>query len=280
MAPRAFWTGNLRLSLVVLPVRLYPATGSARKIGFHKIYEPTGERVHYQDVTESEGPVDKDKIVKGYEYQRGRHVTLADEELERVRLESTRTIDLVQFVESRAVDPLYFDKPYFLAPEGKAAAEAYGVIRDVLAETDKMAIGQVVFRRREHVAAIRPHGRGMLLETLRYQYQVRAADKYFGEIKRHKADKETVELARHLVETRTRAFDPDKFHDHYEEALRELVAAKLKHKKLPELPKQPAKSNVIDLMGALKASLKERRKPRAKAPAKRRRKAAARRKAA
>lgn len=269
-SPRAYWTGHLRLSLVVVPVRLFAASSERTKVRFHKIYKPTGERVHYQNVTESKGPVDADDIVKGFEYEKGRYVTFEDEELEKVRLESRRTIDLVQFSKAGEIAPMYYDKPYFVAPDGKYALEAYAVIRDALRASNTTAIGQIVLARREHMAAIRPCGKGMLLETLRYSYEVRDSEDYFEDLPDNKVDDDQLELAQHLIRQKMRKFDPGKFHDHYEEALRELVQAKLKHRKLPEL-KEPRKSGeVIDLMAALKQSLGEKKGPSRRAAARKR----------
>jgi DNA end-binding protein Ku len=283
MAPRPYWSGHLRLSLVVVPIRLYAAASTRDKISFHKIYKPTGERVHYQNVTEKEGPVDSDKIVKGYEYAKGRYVTLEDEELERVRLESTQVIDLVQFAKADEISPLYLDTPYFVAPDGDFAVEAYSVIREALRKTRMAAIGQLVVARREHVAALRPCGRGMLLETLRYAYEVRKAEDYFADIPAQEVDPEQLELARHLIAQKSKPFDPSKFRDHYEKALRELVEAKLKHRDLPEIAEPRPTGNVIDLMSALKRSLGDgkpparkskpsagKKKTKAKAPARKR----------
>jgi DNA end-binding protein Ku len=281
-APRPYWRGHLRLSLVVVPVRLYAAVSEREKVSFHKIYQPTGERVHYENVTKSEGAVDKARIVKGFEYAKGRYVTFEEEELEKVRLESTKVIDLLQFAKADEISPLHFEKPYFLAPDGKFAVEAYAVIREALRKTGTVAIGQVVISRRERIGAIRPCGRGLLLETLRYGYEVRKAEAYFSDLPAGGVDKEQLELAQHLIAQTTRPFDPSRFHDHYEEALRALVQAKLKHRKLPEIETPEPTGKVIDLMTALKQSLGKRgpgtrkraagkaAKPRGGGPAKRR----------
>jgi DNA end-binding protein Ku len=260
-SPRAYWTGHLRLSLVIVPVRLFAASSERTKVRFHKIYKPTGERVHYQNVTKTKGEVDADDIVKGFEYTKGRYVTFEEEELEKVRLESRRTIDLVQFSKVGEIAPMYYDKPYFIAPDGEHAIEAYAVIREALRETGTTAIGQIVLARREHMAAIRPCGKGMLLETLRYSYEVRDSEDYFADLPGGKVDEDQLELAQHLVKQKMRKFDASKFHDHYEEALRELVQAKLKHRKLPELEEPKKTAEVIDLMAALKQSLGEKKKP-------------------
>ena len=275
-APRAYWTGHLRLSLVIVPVRLFAASSERTKVRFHKIYKPTGERVHYQNVTESKGEVDDDDIVKGFEYTKGRYLALEEEELEKVRLESTRTIDLVQFSKVGEIAPMYYNKPYFIAPDGKHAIEAYAVIREALRKTNTTAIGQIVLARREHMVAIRPCGRGMLLETLRYSYEVRKSEEYFSDLPGDKVDDDQLELAQHLIKQKMRKFDASKFHDHYEEALRELVQAKLKHRKLPELEEPKKSAEVIDLMAALKQSLSGKKKPARSAGRARKRKPATR----
>lgn len=260
-ARRAYWTGHLRLSLVVVPVRLFAASSARSKVSFHKIYEPTGERVHYRNVTESRGPVDEDKIVKGFEYAKGRYVTFEEDELDKVRLESRRTIDLMQFAKVGEIAQLYFEKPYFVVPDGDYAVEAYAVIREALRKTGTAAIGQIVLARREHMAAIRPCGRGLLLETLRYAYEVRDGEDYFDGLPAGKVDEDQLELAEHLIARKTQKFDASRFQDHYEKALRELVQAKLKHRKLPEVEEPEPTGKVIDLMTALKQSLGAKGKP-------------------
>ena len=278
MAARAYWRGYLRLSLVTAPVSLHAAVTSSGRIALHKIHKPSGERIHYENVVEGVGEVDKDDIAKGFEIEKGRYVVVEDEELERLKLESTKTIDLVQFVDRDELDPLYFDKGYFVAPDGKIGDEAYRVIREALRRSGKVALGQVVLSRRERIAALRPCGRGLVLDTLRYGHEVREGKDFFEGIEDAGVEKEHLELATEIMKRKTKAFDPELFHDHYQEALRELVKAKLKGK-LPEPLEAPKATNVVNLMDALKRSLGDKTKsaPPAK-PAKK--KPAAKRKAA
>lgn len=254
MAARAYWRGYLRLSLVTAPVKLHAAVTSSGRIAFHKIHKPSGERIHYENVVEGVGEVDKDDIVKGFEIDKGRYVVVEDEELERLKLESTKTIDLVQFVDRDELDPLYFDKGYFVAPDGKIGDEAYRVIREALRRSGKVALGQVVLSRRERIAALRPCGRGLVLDTLRYGHEVREGKDFFEGVEDAGVEKEHLELATEIMKRKTKAFDPDRFHDHYQEALRDLVKAKLKGK-LPEPIEAPKATNVVNLMDALKRSL-------------------------
>ena len=280
MAARAYWRGYLRLSLVTAPVTLHSAVTEKGRIAFHKIHKPSGERIHYQNVAEGVGEVDKDDIAKGFEYDKGRYVVVEEEELERLRLESAKVIDLAQFVERDELDPLYFDKGYFVAPDGKVGDEAYRVIRETLRRSGKVGLGQVVLSRRERIAALRPCGRGLVLDTLRYGYEVREGAEYFEDVEDVAVEKEHLELATQIMERKSKPFDPARFHDHYQEALRELVQAKLKGK-LPEAVEAPKATNVVNLMDALKRSLGEKSEPKAakgKKPAKK--KAAPKRKAA
>lgn len=283
MAARAYWRGHLRLSLVTAPVRLYAAVTSSGRIAFHKIHKPTGERVRYQNVVEGVGAVEKQDIAKGYEYEKGRYAIVEEEELERVRLESTKVIDLVQFAGRDELDPLYFDKGYFVAPDGKVGEEAYRVIREALRRDRKVALGQIVLSRRERIAAVRPCGRGLVLDTLRYADEVREAREFFADVEDDAVEPEHLELAREIIKRKTRPFDPGAFHDHYQEALRELVQAKLEGQPPPE-PKAPRPANVVNLMDALRRSLgdgKEAAKRAPKKPARRpKKKAAPRRKTA
>ena len=182
MAPRAYWKGHVRLSLVSFPVQLFSAAASGSRISFHQIHKPSGQRVRYQKTVPGVGAVDKDDIVKGYEVAKDSYVTFADEELEAIRVESKHTIDLVQFVGACEIDPLYYEKPYFLVPDGAVAQEAFRVIRQALADTGQVALGQVVLSGRESFVALRPCGKGMLLETLRTAEEVRKSAPYFAEI--------------------------------------------------------------------------------------------------
>jgi DNA end-binding protein Ku len=275
---RAYWKGHIRLSLVTFPVELYPAISDAQKVKLHKISRKSGERIHYKDTTESEGDVKKENIVKGYEYEKGHYVEIEDEELRKLKVESSHTIDLVQFTGLKDIDPIYFDKPYFIAPDGDIAMEAYITLRDALRESGKIALGQITAGGRERIAAIKACGKGLLLETLRYNYEVREADRYFGDIDAGEhPDKEQLSLAQELIEAKSGKFDPKSFKDTYQEGLLEVIKAKLGHRKV-KLPKaRPEPGNVVNIMDALKRSLAEtggkkkksvkkaRRKPRKKA---------------
>lgn len=257
MAPRAYWTGHLRLSLVSVPVRLYTATSSSHKLALHQVHKPTGERVRYQYTVPGHGPVERDEIVKGYEYEKGRFVLLETDEIEDLKIESKKTVEIVQFVDSHEIDPIYYEKPYFVVPDGDLADEAFIVIRNALKETKKIGIGQVVISGKEHIASIRPCGRGLILETLRYEDEVRDADKYFDDVEEVDVDADQLDLAKELINRKSSPFDPSKFEDHYQEALKELVKAKIEHRPAESAGdgKQPRGGNVVNLMDALKKSL-------------------------
>jgi DNA end-binding protein Ku len=260
---RPYWKGHIRLSLVAFPVRLYPAVETAKDVRFHYVHRPTGERVHYQPVVEDRGPVDRDEISKGYEYERDKYVIVENKELERLKLESTHTIELVQFVADAEIDPIFYDRPYFVVPDGKLAEEAYRVVRDALKEARKVAIGQVVLNNKERIVAMRPCGRGLLLETLRYDDEIREAERYFEDVSARPVGGEQLELAEQLINSKTAKFDPAKFKDHYQAALRELVAAKLHGRLASKEKEKPAGgAKIINLMDALKRSLKTEGQPK------------------
>lgn len=257
MAPRAYWTGHLRLSLVSVPVRLYTATSSSHKLALHQVHKPTGERVRYQYTVPGHGPVERDEIVKGYEYEKGRFVLLETDEIEDLKVESKKTVEIVQFVDSHEIDPIYYEKPYFVVPDGDLADEAFIVIRNALKDTKKIGIGQVVISGKEHIASIRPCGRGLILETLRYEDEVRDADKYFDDVEEVDVDPDQLDLAKELIKRKSSPFDPSKFEDHYQGALKELVKAKIEHRPADSTVggKPPRGGNVVNLMDALKKSL-------------------------
>ena len=253
--PRAYWSGHIRLSLVSFPVRLYPATTSGKEIQFHQIDKKSGERIRYQTVVPDKGPVPREEIVKGYEYERGRFITFEPEELDDLKVETKHTIELNQFVDTRDVDIVYFEKPYFVVPDGEIAAEAYVVVRDALRDTKKTGIGQIVLSGKERIAALRPCGKGLLLETLRYADEVRKANLYFDTIADKKGDEDQIALAKTLIERKTAEFDPSKFEDHYQNAVKELIAIKLGQQK-PEPDEAPRRTaTVVNLMDALKKSV-------------------------
>jgi DNA end-binding protein Ku len=264
MAARPIWRGQIRLALVSIPVELYPATKSGAQIQFHQVHEPTGKRIQYEKVVPGVGPVDRDEIVKGYEVSKGHYVLLDPEEIESVKLESRKTLDLVEFVDLHDIDPMYFDKPYFVVPADDLAEEAYVVMRDALKASKKVGVGQLAMRGQEYVVALKPCGRGLLLETLRYADEVNKAQSYFREIGDHEPDADLLDMAAMLIERKTGKFDPTEFHNRYVDALHKLIAEKQRRKgekiiQQPEGP-PPKGSNVIDLMAALKRSLGDERK--------------------
>jgi len=261
MAARAIWRGQIRLALVSIPVELYPATKSGAQIQFHQVHEPTGKRIKYEKVVPGVGPVDRDEIVKGYEVSKGHYVLLDPEEIESVKLESRKTLDLVEFVDTHDIDAMYYDKPYFVVPADDLAEEAYVVLRDALKAAKKIGVGQLAMRGQEYVVALKPCGRGLLLETLRYADEVNKAQSYFREIGDHEPDADLLDMASMLIERKAGKFDPSEFHNRYVDALHRLIEEKQKKKgeKIIEDPDAdappPKGSNVVDLMAALKRSL-------------------------
>lgn len=259
MAARPYWKGQIRLALVSIPVEIYSATKSGATVAFNQIHEPTGKRIKYEKVVPGVGPVDADEIVKGFQYEKGSYVLLDDEELEAVKLESKKTLELTQFVDPNEIDPLYYEKPYYVVPADDLAEEAYVVLREALRDTKKVGLGQLAMRGREYIVSLKPCGRGILMETMRYADEVNKAQGYFRDIDDVKPDPELLELAEALIERKSGHFDPSKFKDHYVDALHELIERKRKLKggkikaEDEELPKRG--SNVIDLMAALKKSI-------------------------
>lgn len=280
MAARSIWNGHIRLSLVTFPVHLYAAVTESEKIRLNKVDKKSGKRIHYQNITDEKKIVDPEDIAKGYEYEKGHYILIDDEEVKALRAESTHMIDLVQFTELKNIDAIYFDKPYFLAPDGKVATEAFVTLRDSLRQSGKAAIGQITMAGKERIAVIKPCGKGLVLETLRYEYEVREASEYFEDIpEKIKVPKEQVDLAALLIESKTADFEPRLFKDRYQEGLLEIIEAKMKGKKLPTPAKQAAPGKVINIMDALKKSL-EQSKGAAKKPPNKASKKAARKKAA
>src|SRR5690349_10001503 len=273
MAARSIWRGQIRLALVSIPIELFPATRSGAQIQFHQIHEPTGKRIKYEKVVPGIGAVDKDEIVKGYEVSKGHYVLLDPEEIESVKLESRKTLDLVQFVDEDNIEEMYFEKPYYVVPADDLAEEAYVVLRDALKDAKKIGVGQMAMRGQEYVVAIKPAGRGMLMETLRYADEVNKASGFFRDIGDTKPDPDLLDMASMLIERKAGEFNPADFHNRYVDALKDLIAEKQKKKgekiiQDPDADAPPAKgSNVIDLMAALKKSLGEDKKGSAKKPA-------------
>lgn len=263
MAPRAYWKGSLKLSLVSCPVALYPASTSVEKTRFHMINKETGNRLKQQMVDAETGDVvETDQKGRGYELSKGKYVEIEKEELEAVQIESNHTIEIDSFVPRDEIDKRYYNNPYYIVPDGKAAIDAFAVIRDAMKDEDRVALARIVLTNREHVVAIEPLGKGLLATTLRYPYELRDEDEYFDSIKTPKVTKDMVELAGHILNKMSAHFDPSKFKDEYETALKALVRRKASGKtiKMPEPEEKP--DNVVNLMDALKASLKG--KPAAK----------------
>ncbi len=280
MAARAYWQGQIRLALVSIPVEIYSATKSGATVSFRQIHEPSGKRIHYEKVVDGIGPVDADEIMKGFEYEKGEYVLLDEAEIEGVKLESKKTLELTQFVDVGEIDAIYYEKPYYVVPADDLAEEAFVVLREALRRAKKIGLGQLALRGREYVVSLKPCGRGMVLETLRYADEVNKAASYFRDIGDTKPDEDLLDLATSLIEKKAGKFDAGEFHDRYVDALKDLIARKRKSKggkvSLDTEDTKPARggSNVIDLMAALKKSLDKpandtARKPAArKAPAK------------
>jgi DNA end-binding protein Ku len=261
MAARPIWRGQIRLALVSIPVELYPATRSGASISFHQVHEPSGKRIRYEKVVPGIGPVDRDEIMKGYEVSKGHYVLLDPEEIEKVKLESKKTLDLIQFVDIGDIDAMYYEKPYYVVPADDLAEDAFIVLRDALRKARKVGIGQLAMRGQEYVVAIKPCGKGLLAETLRYADEVHKANSYFREIEDRKPDKDMLDLAEMLIEKKAGEFDPKEFHNRYVDALRGLIAEKQRKKgekviQDPDSDRPPERGgNVIDLMAALKKSV-------------------------
>jgi len=257
MAPRPNWKGYLRLSLVSCSVALYSATSTSQRVRFNIINRKTGNRVHNQVVdAETEEPVDQDDRVKGYQIEKGRYVLVEDEELDKVALESTHTIDIETFVPRDEVDEIYLDESYYIVPEDKMAYEAFAVIRDAMEKEDLVGIARVVLYRRERILMLQARGKGLMATALRYNAEVRSEKSYFAEVPDVKVPADMLKLATHILDTKKAHFDPDKFEDRYEDALTELIKAKQAGKPAPK-SHEPKPSNVINLMDALRRSVKE-----------------------
>jgi DNA end-binding protein Ku len=270
MAARAYWKGSLKLSLVSCPVLLYPASTSVDKTHFHMINRETGNRLRQQMVDSETGDiVESDQKARGYELKKGEYVEIEKEELEAVRIESNHTIDIDSFVPKDEIDKRYLNHPYYIAPDGKAGIDAFAVIRDAMKDQDRVALARIVLTNREHIIAIEPLGKGLLGTTLRYPYELRDEEEYFGDIKSPKISKDMVELAGHILDTKAAHFDPSKFKDEYENALKTLVKRKAAGKPVKAAEPEEKSGNVISLMDALKQSLKGRGSAERPAPVRR-----------
>src|ERR671910_1282909 len=264
MAPRANWKGYLRLSLVSCPIALYPATSEREKISFNQINSKTGNRIKMNRVDAETGePVEYSDIVKGFEVSKGNYLEVTDEELEAISIESTRTIEIDEFVPKQEIDDLYNVRPYFIAPEGKVGTDAFAVIREIIENMKMVALGRVVLTSREHVIALEPRGKGLMGTLLRYPYEVRDPKDFFGDIPDVNVTKDMLDLARHIVQTKSGHFHPEKFEDRYESALKDLIERKQAGMKIEPVKHAPA-PKVVNLLEALKASIDaEKKKPAA-----------------
>ena len=267
MAPRAYWKGYLKLSLVSCPIALYPATSEREKISFHQLNKDTGDRIKYRKVDADTGDeVESTDIIKGYQVGKGEYLELDPEELEAIAIESKRTIEIDEFVPRKEIDELYLNSPYYIVPDGEVGQQAFAVIREAIRQEGMVAIGKVVFTSREHIISLEARGKGLLGVTLRYPYEVRKEDEYFDGITDEKIPKDMLDLATHIVGTKKARFEPERFEDQYEDALKDLLKKKQSGQKI-ETPREREPSKVVNLMEALRRSVEteraggERRKP-------------------
>ena len=256
MAPRAYWKGYLKLSLVSCPIALYPATSSSERVSFNRINKKTGNRLKQQQVDAETGePVEKEDIGRGYEIGKGQYLPVEDDEIEKIRIESTHTIEIDSFVPRSEIDDRYPDSPYYVAPTDQVGQEAFAVIRDAIREKGMVALGRVVVSRREYAVMLEAFEKGLLATTLRYGYEVREPSAYFEDIPDLKLPAEMKQLAAHILDTKASHFDPSKFVDHYETAVVELLRAKQAGRMVEAPKEEPAPQRVINLMDALRASI-------------------------
>jgi DNA end-binding protein Ku len=254
MALRANWTGHLKLSLVSIPVRLYNAISSANKISFNQLHKGCGQRLRQQLVCPQHGKVEREDVAKGYEYEKDKYVVLDETDLDSVELETTKMIELVQFVDEAQIDPIYFNSSHYVAPDGPVAEEAFRIMREALKKLNKVAIGRVVMHGRENIVALRVKDKGFVLTMMHYASDVRGAEPYFAEIKDAQVSKEQLALALQLIESTSADFDPAQFNDRYQDSLMEVIKAKIKGS-APVVVQQQQAGKVINLMDALQASI-------------------------
>jgi DNA end-binding protein Ku len=266
VAPRAYWKGYHKLSLVSCPIALFPASSEREKISFHQLHKQTGNRIKYRKVDAETGDeVESADIIKGYEVGKGEYLEIAPEELEAIAIESKRTIEIDEFVPRKEIDEIYFNNPYYIVPDGEVGQQAFAVIREASQE-GMVAIGKVVFTSREHVIALEARDKGLLGVTLRYPYEVRKEEEYFDDIPEEKLPKDMLDLAKHIVDSKKAEWKPERFEDQYEDALKELLKKKQSGQKI-EAPRDREPSKVVNLMDALRRSVEteraggERRKP-------------------
>ena len=282
MATRPTWQGHLRLSLVSCPVALYTGTSSTSEVHFNLLHKETLNRIRMIPTDPETGPVERADLVRGFEVDKDRYVVVSDEEIDAVKLESTRTLDIERFVDVSEIDRLYWNAPYYLTPDGKMAVEAFGVIREAMQRSGKLALGRVVLHQRERLMALEPRGNGIVAYSLRTYDEVRPPQDYFAAIPDAKPDQKMVDIAERIIEQLEGPFDPTQFEDRYEEALKALIAEKQKGHKVEKVKEADDTTNVVDLMDALRRSLgqapaaaPEAHKPAKKAAAPRRRAPAA-----
>lgn len=256
MALRPYWSGTIRLSLVSLPVNMYAALNRSKTIAFHEIYRPTGERVRHELVA-GDKTIERDDVIKGYEYEKGEYVLIEPDELKELKIPSSKTLDIVEFVNADEIDDVYMESPYFIAPDGKGNDATFAVIRDALRDSKKVGVGQLAIGGRERLCAIKPCGSGLLLQTLRYEDEIRETDPYFEGIRDKKPDSEELDLAKELIKRKTVKFDAGKFHDHYREALQEFIDARVEHREPRQVEEERPTAKVVNLMDALRQSLRE-----------------------
>jgi DNA end-binding protein Ku len=264
MAYRPTWQGHLKLSLVTCPVALYTATNPGGDVHFNLINPKTNNRIRMITTDPDTGPVERSALVKGYEVSKGEYILLTDEEIKAVKLESTKTIEIERFVPGDEIDRIYWDNPYYLAPDGKLAQEAFGVIRTALEKSGQIALGRIVMATRERILALEPRGKGILAYTIRSDAEVRKPEEIFAGISSAKPDAAMIAIAEKIIEQQEGPFDPSKFVDRYEDALKSLIEDKKKGHK-PAKVAEPEETNVVDLMSALRASLAAKGKAPAKA---------------
>ena len=258
--PRPYWSGQIQISLVSFGIKLFPATEAKSEIRFHQLSRKSGERIKHQKVSNDEGPVENSDIVKGYEYRKGEYVTVEPEEIEHLRIPSRHTLEVTQFVDEDELDPEFFEKPYFVVPENDVQAEAFAVVRKALQTTKKVGLGKIAFGGREHLVAVSAPAddklAGMMAYTMRYAEELRDPAAYFGDIKKVAVDEDQLSLAKELIKRKAAKFVPEKFKDEYEAALREMIEAKVKHAPIPRDEPAPKSAKVINLMDALRKSVR------------------------
>jgi DNA end-binding protein Ku len=254
MAPRSTWKGHLRLSLVSCPIRLYNATSRSEKVAFNLLHKDTHNRIQMKPHDPELGAVERDDLVKGYQYEKDQYVVFTDEDFDKVQIDSSKAIVIEKFVDAKDVDPIYFESPYYVAPDGAVAEETFRVIQSAMREKQKVALSRVVLSNRERLIALMCRDKGLLMMTLRTADEVRDAEDYFTDIEEDEPDKEMLELAERLIEQKSGKFDPNEFRDRYQDALLEMVKAKAKGQE-PVIAQAPERGKVINLMDALKRSL-------------------------